>query len=351
MPGGLVLIAVLCAPQDPAQASALAQRIDALIDQLTEGPETDRWQAADELARLATPAALPLVGRVLVAEPEERPPLELVKHALVGMGPGAGPAVQRLADELRAPRPVTYYLALELLAEVAPFEAGFAPLLEGLTPPTERMFAAFPGGPEEWYLTASSEWFALETRRAVDPLAPTEELIARLDHVNPLELEFVCRLLARRGHEARRALPALSNVMTAGHAAIVVGDRLTRGYEHEVQRAAAAAIIAIAPDDEFAVPAFARQLWGHPMPVRRAAARGLGRLGPLASDAVPALIRVRDGWGFDGDDLMRDVVTALGDIGPSAGPAVPMLEELAREVRWDDDLVERARRAIAKIRG
>ena len=53
---------------------------------------------------------------------------------------------------------------------------------------------------------------------------------------------------------------------------------------------------------------------------------------------------------WDDNNVMREVVTALGEIGPAASDAVGMLEDLANEVFSDDELVERAQVALARIR-
>ena len=108
--------------------------------------------------------------------------------------------------------------------------------------------------------------------------------------------------------------------------------------------------IAIAPDDVRSVEAHLYRIKSshYPVELRCESARAIGRLGPKAAPAVRSLKSFRTAW--DNDRVMREVVTALGKIGPAASEAIGMLEDLADEVFWDDELVGRAQRALAQIR-
>lgn len=47
---------------------------------------------------------------------------------------------------------------------------------------------------------------------------------------------------------------------------------------------------------------------------------------------------------------MMDVCNALGAIGDEARPALSMVDDLAVDVRWNPELADAARRAVARIR-
>jgi HEAT repeat protein len=111
-----------------------------------------------------------------------------------------------------------------------------------------------------------------------------------------------------------------------------------------VREAAARALVAIAPADPAAAPAYAFVLRYGRGDERLEAVTSLARLGADAAAAVPDLLAALDG---EDDEARRHAVVALGGIGPTAQAALPRLRELARSE--DAGIAARSAAAIRSI--
>jgi HEAT repeat protein len=119
-----------------------------------------------------------------------------------------------------------------------------------------------------------------------------------------------------------------------------------RDIDTVTKKKALAAIHAMGPKAEKAVPALIEALKNKDLLVILLAARALGEIGPKAEKAVPALIETLK----DKDLNVRgSAVRALGKIGPKAEKAVPALIEVFMDKDEEENVRKAAQEALKKI--
>ncbi len=361
--------------------------------QVAAGSKTSAW----ERLLLARACASEIRGRVALLEASQPggadasaqfvwslqsdPQLSRALELLKMLGAESRPAIPTVVGMLESTHAPTRTLGVFTLGQIGPVTPAVSP----------AVIRALDDQDFEVVMAAISALAAFGR----DQTIPVDRLIALLaNEQNWQARAAIAGLLAKHGHRAARAAPALEQVAredrdlfvklaaTKAIARIEPSDRararfrsllLAPEYEvrvaagrtleamrgeaipdlaaitkatHEGQgRLAATGIDILLTFRGDAVPHLAELAANEHPGIASPAAYALGRLGTLAADAVPALAQALE---HPGDGVRFAAMNALERIGSPAATAIPVLERLAEE--GDETTALAARHTIAALR-
>ncbi len=339
---GSLLAAAPVAAQQPADSNASEQeaRLAKLLTWVRSKDERTRWRAVRAYVRMGE-AAVPALMEVLEEFPSNETSARLAAEALGQLGPKATECLPQTLETLKGngSRP-QQHLALEVLARVGPHDP------DQIQNYTQTVY-------NQLHRKLRSKTGLLVNcmvRLVEDPEISTEGLIDHLEGQSAAHREMALERLWWRGNDAKSAIPAIREVLTAAKQPRKTTFQFrgagwgwsgsTSSKNSDAIRSKAALLLQKL-GAKLPVAGYL-QLVKHKDPAVRQ--RSVLKLGSLGDKVGPKGVEALKRAVFDRDKLVAwDAITALGMLGPGAKEAVPRLQSLAE----GDDKAKAVRAAAA----
>jgi HEAT repeat protein len=314
----------------------VAPALDRLLNWSRASDYYVRSAAVEALFRLA-PAGPALAHLLSGIGNAPREVSQATIEALPVLGPAAAPALDRLVELIRDPRPGLRSSIVEALAALGPAAA----------PALDRLLELTHDDDEHVQLTA------VKAMGAVGPAAASA-LNRLLEMISVADFRLRRELAWALGGLGRAAAPALDTLLemtrdrychvrsgavralgALGQTSALALDRLlemTHDDDEAIRRQIASELFGLAPTSSRAMQGLLELSQDTNPGVRRAIIAMLGRLA-VGPTAVSALERLLELSREADNSIRRDAVKALGELGPAAAPALDRILELT----WDAD--------------